>query len=149
MDYVCIHVSRERRRRQARGGFLANINLSVYQLKKEDICLTRHLLAYWPARTDSEPDLRSTCTYRSFVSRKSAIPAEWKFKFSIQTNQTTWTAQVPSMFFGLPERIRTADLQSRSLTRYPAVPRADLLYFIIFFPKSKAQNHKNKINFNF
>ncbi len=27
--------------------------------------------------------------------------------------------------FGLPERIRTFDLQSRSLTRYPAVPRVD------------------------
>ena len=26
---------------------------------------------------------------------------------------------------GLPERIRTFDLQSRSLTRYPAVPRVD------------------------
>ena len=30
------------------------------------------------------------------------------------------------MLFGLPERIRTAGLQSRSLTRYPAVPRADI-----------------------
>ena len=29
-------------------------------------------------------------------------------------------------FFGLPERIRTFDLQSRSLTRYPAVPRVDI-----------------------
>ncbi len=29
-------------------------------------------------------------------------------------------------FFGLPERIRTFDLQSRSLTRYPAEPRADI-----------------------
>ena len=28
--------------------------------------------------------------------------------------------------FGLPERIRTFDLQSRSLTRYPAVPRVDV-----------------------
>ena len=28
--------------------------------------------------------------------------------------------------FGLPERIRTAGLQSRSLTRYPAVPRAGI-----------------------
>ena len=28
---------------------------------------------------------------------------------------------------GLPERIRTADLQSRSLTRYPAVPRVEIL----------------------
>ncbi len=28
--------------------------------------------------------------------------------------------------FGLPERIRTVDLQSRSLTRYPAVPRVDI-----------------------
>ena len=37
-----------------------------------------------------------------------------------------------SVFFGLPERIRTFGLQSRSLTRYPAVPRADatvLLYY--------------------
>ena len=32
--------------------------------------------------------------------------------------------------FGLPERIRTVDLQSRSLTRYPAVPRVDILLFV-------------------
>ena len=31
-----------------------------------------------------------------------------------------------SPFDGLPERIRTFVLQSRSLTRYPAVPRADI-----------------------
>ena len=31
----------------------------------------------------------------------------------------------PPFFIGLPERIRTVDLQSRSLTRYPAVPRVD------------------------
>ena len=30
------------------------------------------------------------------------------------------------VFYGLPERIRTFDLQSRSLTRYPAEPRADM-----------------------
>ena len=30
-----------------------------------------------------------------------------------------------ALSFGLPERIRTADLQSRSLTRYPAVPRVE------------------------
>ena len=29
-------------------------------------------------------------------------------------------------FFGLPEQIRTVDLQSRSLTRYPAVPRVGI-----------------------
>ena len=29
-------------------------------------------------------------------------------------------------FFGLPEQIRTVDLQSRSLTRYPAVPRVEI-----------------------
>ena len=32
-------------------------------------------------------------------------------------------------FFGLPARIRTADLQSRSLTRYPAVPQVDIQFF--------------------
>ena len=31
--------------------------------------------------------------------------------------------------FGLPERIRTVDLQSRSLTRYPAVPRVEMFNF--------------------
>ena len=30
---------------------------------------------------------------------------------------------------GLPERIRTFDLQSRSLTRYPAVPRVDIKFY--------------------
>ena len=34
-----------------------------------------------------------------------------------------------SAFVGLPERIRTFDLQSRSLTRYPAVPRADIKFW--------------------
>ena len=28
--------------------------------------------------------------------------------------------------FGLPDRIRTCDLKSRSLARYPAVPRVDM-----------------------
>ena len=31
-------------------------------------------------------------------------------------------------FVGLPARIRTADLQSRSLTRYPAVPQVDIKF---------------------
>ena len=34
--------------------------------------------------------------------------------------------QTGCFFFGLPERIRTFDLQSRSLTRYPAVPRVEM-----------------------
>ncbi len=42
--------------------------------------------------------------------------------------------------FGLPERIRTVDLQSRSLTRYPAVPRADVCLNIIS-QKSAIFNH--------
>ena len=36
------------------------------------------------------------------------------------------TSQGGGFFIGLPERIRTFDLQSRSLTRYPAVPRVDM-----------------------
>ena len=31
-------------------------------------------------------------------------------------------------FYGLPGRIRTCDLESRSLTRYPAVPRAEMFW---------------------
>ena len=38
------------------------------------------------------------------------------------------TPQKWGLFLGLPERIRTFDLQSRSLTRYPAVPRVDIKF---------------------
>ena len=40
------------------------------------------------------------------------------------------TSLVGSLSIGLPERIRTAGLQSRSLTRYPAVPRVDDLCIV-------------------
>ena len=43
---------------------------------------------------------------------------------SSKANQKRGTS--PLFWFGLPERIRTVDLQSRSLTRYPAVPRVDI-----------------------
>ena len=36
--------------------------------------------------------------------------------------------------FGLPDRIRTCDLKSRSLARYPAVPRVDVLIIIHLLP---------------
>ncbi len=35
----------------------------------------------------------------------------------------------PLFLFGLPGRIRTCDLESRSLTRYPAVPRVEIFGF--------------------
>ena len=52
---------------------------------------------------------------------------------------------------GLPERIRTFDLQSRSLTRYPAVPRVGMKFYHIiiaylrkksnpFFKKSRGES---------
>ena len=37
---------------------------------------------------------------------------------------------------GLPDRIRTCDLQSRSLTRYPAVPRADIFLQLLYHTPS-------------
>ena len=47
--------------------------------------------------------------------------------------------QVGVSFVGLPERIRTFDLQSRSLTRYPAVPRVEIVlsFCIIDLPYGK------------
>ena len=36
-----------------------------------------------------------------------------------------------AFFVGLPDRIRTCDLKSRSLARYPAVPRADVYSIIL------------------
>ena len=43
------------------------------------------------------------------------------------------TADVVPLWFGLPERIRTFDLQSRSLTRYPAVPRVDMKFVPCYY----------------
>ena len=53
-------------------------------------------------------------------------------------------------FFGLPEQIRTVDLQSRSLTRYPAVPRVDCLRLIIayYMPFFKTFEQISLTNFN-
>ena len=48
--------------------------------------------------------------------------------------KTKSTARV-LFVFGLPDRIRTYGLQSRSLTRYPAVPRVDKLFINIFYGK--------------
>ena len=41
--------------------------------------------------------------------------------------KATKFCRILSLFLGLPDRIRTYDLQSRSLTRYPAVPRVDII----------------------
>ena len=43
---------------------------------------------------------------------------------------------------GLPDRIRTCDLKSRSLARYPAEPRADDLHPLLYtdFPAVSIQN---------
>ena len=50
--------------------------------------------------------------------------------------------------FGLPERIWTFDLQSRSLTRYPAVPRAEIepciLYHNSFWISTKKEKNSEK-----
>ncbi len=50
---------------------------------------------------------------------------EIKPSFEIK-NKKALKSQGFFVFVGLPERIRTFDLQSRSLTRYPAVPRVDI-----------------------
>ena len=45
--------------------------------------------------------------------------------------KATKFCRILSLFLGLPTRIRTADLQSRSLTRYPAVPWVDIIARVI------------------
>ena len=55
--------------------------------------------------------------------------------FLVPFGQRNKKKEHPEVFLslvGLPERIRTFDLQSRSLTRYPAVPRAEINYGILF-----------------
>ena len=43
-------------------------------------------------------------------------------------NKQEVSVRIPLVYFGLPDRIRTCDLKSRSLARYPAVPRADTIF---------------------
>ena len=50
---------------------------------------------------------------------------------SNRPNQKTPTSG--AFWFGLPERIRTFDLQSRSLTRYPAVPRVGICFIPCYY----------------
>ena len=38
-------------------------------------------------------------------------------------------ASIPVTLYGMPDRIRTCDLVSRSHTRYPAAPRAHIYFF--------------------
>ena len=66
------------------------------------------------AALDSPPDCQfTTAPLRILSSKKKKAHTRCTF-----------------FFFGLPDRIRTCDLQSRSLTRYPAEPRADIrMYF--------------------
>ena len=88
---------------------------------------------FWPTRKDSEP--------RPRIARAgSAAKADFPFcslgastQLLALTSRPTEKTPTRGVFsIGLPERIRTFDLQSRSLTRYPAVPRVGMkLYPII------------------
>ena len=49
-------------------------------------------------------------------------------KLLVLASRPTKRPRCAGPFVGLPERIRTFDLQSRSLTRYPAVPRVDMKF---------------------
>ena len=58
--------------------------------------------------------MRSIFHIQSVFHKSAKDLFRWK-----KPSRVTW------LFSGLPDWIRTIDLQSRSLTRYPAVPRAD------------------------
>ena len=52
----------------------------------------------------------------------------WQTARLFPTGRPQKKAPFGAFFCGLPERIRTFDLQSRSLTRYPAVPRVEICF---------------------
>ena len=106
---------------------LTNLNIKFYHLnyfavpKKEDNIL----------RSDS-----------NHIPNRYAI-VENRFSVPIGKADTKGARSVPPFVSGLPDRIRTDDLQSRSLTRYPAEPRVDidlLMYCTTNLLKSKAKN---------
>ena len=60
-------------------------------------------------------------TKRIYCHKNGMIPALHRKRHT----QQSFIRSLCVCLDGLPERIRTFDLQSRSLTRYPAVPRVD------------------------
>ena len=66
--------------------------------------------------------------------RKFSNPKDWRAShFRAKRNKSGVDMTTP-LLFGLPDRIRTCDLESRSLTRYPAVPRVVICLCIISYP---------------
>ena len=63
--------------------------------------------------------LADTEGMRTYISRYA------RDRSNLRISKTKSTTQGDAFRFGLPDRIRTYGLQSRSLTRYPAVPRVD------------------------
>ena len=70
---------------------------------------------------------------KAHFTHKVRFTCEAYFTFrasgTLSSKNAPLSADKSAFFVGLPERIRTFDLQSRSLTRYPAVPRVDIFFF--------------------
>ena len=69
--------------------------------------------------------LADTEGMRTYISRYA------RDRSKLRISKTKSTTQGDAFRFGLPDRIRTYGLQSRSLTRYPAVPRVDNVLILV------------------
>ena len=92
--------------------------------------LPRCLLFGLPDRIRVSP--AGSVSFADLTVHRTVIQHRFGFE-SCRTEKASTGALPRCLLFGLPDRIRTCDLESRSLTRYPAVPRADALCIIAFF----------------
>ena len=88
----------------------------------------------------------------SHLSRRSRISSRSDFThhrwiYPARKDGFNWKTDKSKLvgFSGLPERIWTFDLQSRSLTRYPAVPRAEIEPCILYHNSFWISTKKEKI----
>ena len=90
---------------------------------------------YWPTRKDSEPRPRKA---RAGSTPKNPSPISCLVLPLRLSSSRIGQQKSPGergLSVGLPERIRTFDLQSRSLTRYPAVPRVGIYGYLDIIPQ--------------
>ena len=100
------------------------------------------MVFFWLARKDSVSPAGSVTPrlwHHTVVSFTTAPPSNTFLYWKKERLH-----KVASPFYGLPERIRTFDLQSRSLTRYPAVPRAEITKIIISYLRKNCNENSKK-----
>ena len=120
------------------------VDKSAFFVGLPDRILNHHLGSLSRAEEDAFLSPLSRRIFYLFFSIEF-LPRDFRIfrAFRLPIRQANAKRGLASPFcVGLPDRIRTCDLKSRSLARYPAEPRADDLHPLLYtdFPAVSIQN---------